>query len=496
MKKILTIIIDGFGLRNETNGNAIKEADMRFFNQLWDEYPHSSLYASDEFVGLEKGIPGNCEAGHISIGAGRTIKQNSVLVNEFLKSNLSENEKFQKLVSNKDKTIHLMGLLSDTSNQADINNIISMYKVLVKNGCNNINFHIITDGRNTGIHDANKFIKMVTDVIKEYKVGRIATICGRYYAMDRNQNYDRTKKYYDLVTSGIGINNNNIKDVINKLYEKNINDEQLLPILVDKDGLIKNGDILLWMNYRIDRSIQILSAFVDDNFNGFTPIKMPNLEVYTILPMPSNLPVINLIDKPVINNTLGRYLEKLELTQARIADSERMPYVTYFFDGEYDNKISRCNTFCIPLSDNDIENKPELEAIHITKKVVECMMQDYDFILVNYSNPDLLGHTGNYDATIKACLTIDVCLEKIIEKANENFYKVIILSDHGNAEYMLNEDNTPVTTHTLNKVPFIILDKNIKLKDTGDLTMVAPTILEYMDIAVPEEMKETEILLK
>ena len=205
----------------------------------------------------------------------------------------------------------------------------------------------------------------------------------------------------------------------------------------------------------------------------------------------------NFIEEPVITNPLGLYLEKLDLTQARIAETEKFPHVTYFFDGGYNGKINKCNAFHIPspkVASYDL--KPEMSAVDVTKKCIDCMSQDYDFILLNFANPDMVGHTGNFEATVRACMAVDICLNKLMEKAEENFYKVIILADHGNADIMLDENGNKVTTHTLSKVPFIIVDKNVKLKEYGDLTMVAPTILEYMDIAIPEEMKETDILLK
>ncbi len=497
MKKILTIILDGFGLREETHGNAIKAADMKCFNKIWEEYPHSVLDASEEKVGLQEGQFGNSEVGHLTIGAGRLIKQNPTLVSDFLKSNVLENENFNKLLMNKEKDIHLMGLCSDGNVHSNINYIIAFYKILVKNGFHNIHFHLITDGRDTGVHECLKYINMITDVIKENKVGDIATVCGRYYAMDRNKNYDRTKKYYDLVTSGIGITNNNLESVINKLYDKDITDEFISPIVVNKNSLIKDDSVIVWLNYRADRAKQILASFVQKDFAGFTPHNFKNLELYSFLPIDDEIPSNNFAKEEEITNPLGLYLEKLELTQARIAETEKYPHVTYFFDGGYEGKIAKCNMFHIPSpSVPTYDLKPEMSAVGITKKVVECMVQDYDFILVNFANADMVGHTGVFDAAVKACMTLDLCLDKIIEKANENFYKVIILADHGNADIMLDENDNPVTTHTLSKVPFIIMDKNVKLKETGDLTMVAPTILEYMDIAIPEEMKDTEILLK
>jgi len=497
MKKLLTIIIDGFGMRDEVNGNAIKDADMNCFNKLWEEYPHSLLQASEEAVGLHEGQFGNSETGHQTIGAGRLIKQNEILVDEFLKSDISENETFCKLLLKKDKDIHLMGLCSDGNVHAGIDDIINFYELLVKNGFKKIHFHIITDGRDTDVHSAYQYISQIEGCIKKHKVGNISTVCGRYYAMDRDTNYDRTKIYYDLVTKGIGVSSLDIKKTINRMYDKNITDEFLNPIILDNNSLIKNGDVLVWLNYRADRAKQILSSFVDSLFDGFNAYKMDELEVYSFLPIDKMIPTLNFIEGNGIKNPLGIYLSDLGLTQARIAETEKFLHVTYFFDGGYNGKIAKCNTFHIPSPDvPTYDLKPEMSAIGVTKKCIECMVQDYDFILVNFANPDMVGHTGEYDAAVKACMAVDLCLAKIIEKAEENFYKVIILADHGNVDVMFDENENKVTTHTLSKVPFIILDKNVSLKTEGDLTMVAPTILEYMDIAVPEEMKETDNLFK
>ena len=497
MKKILTIILDGFGYREEEYGNAIKSAQMNTFNKVWEEYPHALLNASEESVGLHEGQFGNSETGHQTIGAGRLVKQNEILVNEFLKSDVLENESFNKILENKNKDIHIMGLCSDGNVHSGIDDFLNLYDLLVKNDCKNIYFHLITDGRDTYYQSAYKYISQIEEKINTNKVGNIVTICGRYFAMDRDKNYDRTKMYYDLVTKGDGYNTNNIEDIINKMYQKNITDEFLRPIIVNKKGLIKNGDILIWMNYRADRSKQIISSFVDSLFEGFHTTNMNDLMVFSFLPIDKTIPTLTFLEEPEIKNPLGLYLSDLGITQARIAETEKFPHVTYFFDGGFNGKIPKCNTFHIPSPEVPTYNlKPEMSAVGVTKKCIECMVQDYDFILVNFANPDMVGHTGDFEATVQACMAVDMCLEKIIEKAEENFYKVIILADHGNADIMLNENGEVVTTHTLSKVPFIIMDKNIELENTGDLTMVAPTILEYMDIALPDEMKGTDILLK
>ncbi len=497
MKKIITIILDGFGIRNEDYGNAIKDANMTFFNSLMEEYPHALLKASEGAVGLHEGEFGNSETGHQTIGAGRLIKQHETKVIEFLDSDLSTNENFNRLLLNKDKDIHLMGLFSDGGVHSNLDSIIKFYNILVRNGFKKIHFHIITDGRDTDIHSSYKYIKLIINEIKKNKVGDIATICGRYYAMDRDKKYDRTKKYYDLVTTGEGYKCNDIEDIINRMYENSITDEFIRPIIVNKEGLIKNGDVLIWLNYREDRAKQIISSFTNSDFDGFSRYNMSNLEVYSFLPIDENIPTYNFIPVDNVDNPLGIYLSKLGLTQARIAETEKFPHVTYFFDGGFNGKIAKCNTFQIPSPKvPTYDMKPEMSAVGVTKQAIECMMQDYDFILVNFANTDMVGHTGNYEATVKACMAIDLCLKKIVEEAESNFYKVIITADHGNADIMLDEKGKVVTTHTTSLVPFIILDKSIELKNSGDLTMIAPTILEYMDIALPEEMQNTESLIK
>ena len=496
MKKILTIILDGFGYREEMAGNAIKDADMKTFKKIWDEYPHSLLEASGTFVGLKEGVFGNSETGHQTIGAGRLIKQHETLVNEFLNSNVLENKSFNKLLDNKDKDIHLMGLCSDGFVHSNLDSILKMYELLVKNGCNKIHFHIITDGRDTGIYDSLKYIKRIIQTINKYKIGDIATICGRYYAMDRDKRYERTKKYYDLITKGIGVFGD-IKNIILEMYKRNITDEFLEPIIINKNSVIKNGDNLVWLNYREDRAKQIISAFTNESFTGFNTLNMKDLQVYSFLPIDNDINTNYFSNLDIVSNPLGVYLSKLGLTQARIAETEKFAHVTYFFDGGSLEKLPKCNQFLIPSPNvATYDMMPEMSAIGITKKIVECMNQDYDFILANFANTDMVGHTGNYSATVRACAVVDMCLEKIIEQAEDNFYKVIITADHGNADMMINEEGKKVTTHTTSKVPFIILDKNVKLKENGDITMIAPTILEYMDIAVPDEMKETEKLFE
>lgn len=496
MKKILTIILDGFGIRKDEYGNATVAANMQTFNNLWHTYPHSVLEASEEAVGLLKGQAGNSEVGHMTIGAGRMLKQNEIIVNEFLENPNIESKNLARLLKNKEKDVHIMGLCSDGNIHAGVDDFINMYKLLVNNGFTKIHFHLITDGRDTGTHDAMKYINMIKNVISEFGIGDIVSVCGRYYAMDRDLNYDRTKVYYDLVTSGKGLNALSIERAIQQNYDNDITDEFIKPIITS-NNIIKNGDILIWMNYRADRSKQLLNAIVNSNtFDEFRVKDLSNVEVYTFFEVDKKIITYSLIEHMKYKNTLGLYLSELKFTQARIAESEKFAHVTYFFDGGYDGKISGCDKINIPSPDvATYDLKPEMSAVEVTKKAIQAMNTDYDFILVNYANADMLGHTGNMEAATDACIAIDMCLSRILEKAEENFYKVIILSDHGNVEVMLNFDGSPCTTHTITPVPFIICDDKIKLKETGSLVNVAPTILDYMDIAIPNEMEGTESLL-
>ena len=496
MKKILTIILDGFGYREEEKGNAILAAHMKTFTELWNKYPHALLEASEEAVGLSKGQAGNSEVGHMTIGAGRLLKQSEMLVNDFLKEPDMENANVIKLLENKDKDIHIMGLCSDGNIHAGVDDFLSMYKFLIDNGFTKIHFHLITDGRDTGVHDAMKYINMIKDIIIEYGVGDIVSICGRYYAMDRDENWDRTKAYYDLVVGGKGLSSINIEKSINSNYEKGITDEFIKPIICSKNT-IKNGDIIMWMNYRADRAKQILSSIVNwSTFEGFSTENMKDTLVFSFLPVDKKIKTYNLIEPVVVKNSLGLYLSELDFTQARIAESEKFPHVTYFFDGGVDGKIKGCDKFHIPSPNvATYDLKPEMSCVEVTKRVILSMNNDYDFILVNFANPDMVGHTGNMDAATKACMAVDMCLNKIMEKAEDNFYKVVILADHGNADIMINDDGSICTTHTTSVIPFILCDEKVKLQKTGSLVNVAPTILDYMDIAIPKEMEGTESLI-
>lgn len=499
MKKVLTIILDGFGLRNTVKGNAVKLAKMPNFTEIWNKYPHSQLLASERAVGLEKGQMGNSEVGHTTIGAGRLIKQNFMEITDwFSKKEILKNQTFQEMINyakENDKPIHMLGLLSDGGIHSHIKFNLSMLDYLHEAGVKKVYVHAITDGRDTATTVSCNYIDETNAKLKEYGYHEVASVCGRYYAMDRDKKWDRTKLYSDMLTNGAGAKVKDIKEAINFCYKKNVTDEFLPPIILDDVPSIQDGDIVLWMNYRPDRAKQILRVLTDYKFSEYETKKFNDLKVYTIYPIEEAKNSKHFLDNQDIKNSLGVYLADLGMKQARIAETEKYAHVTYFFDGGKEYKLANCDRFLIPspkVATYDLQ--PEMSCQEVTKTCLSCMEKDYDFILMNYANPDMVGHTGNLEAAIKALEAIDGCLGRLLAKANETDYTLFILADHGNCDYMLDENNNVVTTHSLFPVPFIVTDENLKLKN-GDLTMVAPTILEYMDIAVPKEMKETKTLI-
>ncbi len=491
MKKILTVIFDGFGISDKNLGNAIKDANLANFWEMWNSYPHALLKASEEAVGLRPNQFGNSEVGHLTIGAGRRLKQSSTLVDEFLSDKIMDDDNFIDMVSDvleNHRRVHIMGLFSDGKVHADIDHFFKVYDCLVAKGVEDIHFHLISDGRDTGVKEFYNYYSALESKISSTGIGSVSSICGRYYAMDRDKKWDRTERYYKLLTRGVGMAGSSVSFILKRLYDDDITDEYLPPIKTKSFVPIKDGDVVIWMNYRTDRAKQILSAFCMKGFDSFAVFPY-SVKVYTFLPIDSKIKTVNFMEYPLIENSLGVYLSKLGLSQARIAETEKYAHVTYFFDGESNASLPLCQKFLIPslkVATYDLE--PQMSAVEVTKKAVSCMEKDYDFILVNYANADMVGHTGNYEATKKAVMTIDLCLKLLLEKANENFYTLILTSDHGNADQMLDEVGKVVTSHTTSLVPFIIADNKVKLKESGDLTNVAPTILDYMDIFIPKEM--------
>jgi 2,3-bisphosphoglycerate-independent phosphoglycerate mutase len=490
MKKILTIILDGLGFRNDLEGKLVPTVNIPTFNDLWDNYPKSTLIASGEKIGLAKGQCSNSKIGHMTIGAGRVIKQKKVLVDEFFQNTNLEDKNVIKLLKQKNKDVHIMGILSEDTKEANIEHFSKMFKFLVDNEFKSIHFHLIIDANNK--KNAMKLINVIKSDIKTYGVGDIATVCGRFYALAGEQDYDRLKVYYDLVTSGEGIHTLNIANAVVSAEENISNDEFLKPIIAS-NNTIKDGDAVIWMNYKATNSKGILDALVNNKeFDKFIVNKDLELEVFTFFSIDKKIKTNTLIGQLQIKNALGLYLSELDFTQARIAESVKFLETTCFFDGGFDGRISKCDKINVPsLSVEEFQSKPEMSAMEVTKKAIQAMNADYDFILVDYANLDIVGLLKEKSVLNAASYIIDACLKMLLEKAEDNFYKVIILGDYDNLKI-----NGELKQGEEMLVPFLIKDEKINIKDGGSLVNVAPSILDYMDIAIPIEMENVESLIE
>lgn len=500
MKKVLLCILDGVGLSKKEYGNAFYHANKPTIDRLMKEYPYTTLEASGEFVGLPAGQMGNSEVGHMNIGAGRIVYQPLGLINSKIKEgSFSENKVLLSIfahVKENHSKLHVMGLLSDGGIHSHIHHFYAILEAAQQYGIKEVYFHIFTDGRDTSPYSGKKYIEALEEKIRELKLGCIASVSGRYYAMDRDNKWERTKVYTDLLFKGVGVRVRGYKTGIAACYRKNLTDEFLPPLLLEDDVTIKEHDAFIWLNFRGDRGRQLLSVLKNDDFNEYKVPKFKDLSVLTL----ANIPGVNLKREDYLIEeenvySLGVYLSDLGLRQARIAETEKFAHVTYFFNGGDKVKVKGCDNFLIPSPKVSTYDKtPNMSAIEVTNQVVKCLEKDYDFILVNFANPDMLGHTGVIDATVSGLKTIDECLKRIVEAVDNNFYKLIITADHGNCDEMIRKDGSVSTTHSIYPVPFILRDKRVSLKHKGDLTEIAPTILKYMDIAIPKEMKETKTL--
>ena len=476
ISRVLLTILDGAGLRNEVKGNAFKQAKKTNFDYLWNNYPHTELLASGEDVGLPKGQMGNSETGHLNIGAGRIVYQPLELINKSIDDrSFYENEVLldvMKYAKNNSKKLHFIGLISDGGVHSHINHLKNLLKMAKSNNVEEIYMHLITDGRDTLMDSGYKYVSE----IEKLDIGSVATICGRYYTMDRDKNYDRTLKGYKLMTEGISREYKNSKDVFDDSYKNGIYDEFIEPSLLNKNGLIEKDDAVIWFNFRPDRAIQILSYL--ENITS---------HIATMMFVSNDIKAPFAFKLNDLKNTFGEYISDMGLKQLRIAETEKYAHVTYFFDGGVEKKLNGCDRILVhspKVATYDL--KPEMSAYEVTDKLLENMNK-YDVIILNFANPDMVGHTGNMSATIKAVEVVDENLGRIYEKACELGFTLLVTADHGNSEYMIDENNNPVTSHTTNKVPFIVCNKNLQLNE-GRLSDIAPTMLELLRLGKPKEM--------
>ncbi len=504
-KNILLTIVDGWGIGKDNpkkTGNAIKLVKPAFYNSLLKKYPNTELSASGKDVGLLPGYVGSSKVGHLNMGAGRIVEQELAIFDELIKDgSFFKNPALKKAIriTGKKSSIHLLGLLSKGGVHSHIGHLFALLDFFKKNNFSRVYIHPILDGRDCSPKSAKKYLLELEKKIKETGVGKIATLSGRFYALDRDKRWNRTKKAYDLYVKGVGKKTESWRSAIMDQYGKKNTDEFFEPFVLDEKGIIKNSDTIIFFDFRADRARQITKAFLGqtpkEHKKDFKKIKV-NFVSFT--PYYPEYKGGFLYNPPIPKNTLGEVFSKFGLTQLRIAESEKYAHVTYFFSGKKDDpfKGETRKIFSSPKV-RTYDLKPEMSAKEITNYVVDSLKKNkYNLIVQNYANGDMVGHTGKLPAALKAVKSIDSSLKQIYDNINLDNWTWIITADHGNIEKMIDEKGLPYTAHTLNKVPFIFISadkKKIKLKSKGVLGNIAPTILDYLKIKKPKEMIESLI---
>ena len=498
------MILDGWGITQDPKVSAIYNAKTPFINGLYDKYPNAQLRTDGEHVGLPEGQMGNSEVGHMNLGAGRIVYQNLARINKAVKENTLGKEKVLldtfKYAKENNKDVHLLGLVSNGGIHAHINHLKGLLDVAKENEVDNVYLHAFTDGRDCDPKSAPYFLNEVQEHMDK-STGEIATVTGRYYAMDRDNRWERVKEAYDGVVNGVGVKTDNVIDTIKANYEAGITDEFHKPIIAtNADGSpkakIKEGDVVLFFNYRTDRGRELTNALSQNDFPEFG---MKKLDLYytTITLYDASFKGINVIyNTDNIKNTLGEVLSNAGKKQIRIAETEKYPHVTFFFSGGQEEPFkgeSRILRNSPKVATYDLQ--PEMSAYELKDALCEDLKKgEADFVCLNFANGDMVGHTGMMDAAIKACETVDICAKEVIETGLDNGYSILLIADHGNCETMMNPDGSPHTAHTTNPVPFILIDKEIKSINSGVLGDIAPTILELIGVKQPEEMTQHSLL--
>ena len=501
-KKALLLILDGWGIGNKSKSDVISTTPTPYWDGLIANYPNSKLEASGENVGLPDGQMGNSEVGHQNIGAGRILYQDLVKINKSIKDgsiyNNPEVKKAFSYAKDNGKNIHFMGLTSTGGVHSSLAHIFALCDIAKKYELENVFIHCFMDGRDTDPQSGKGFVAEVEQHCAE-STGKVASVIGRYYAMDRDKNWDRVKLAYDLLVSGIGAEATSMTEAIQESYDNGVTDEFIKPIHNSTiDGTIKEGDVVIFFNYRPDRAKEITIAFTQQDMPEHGMMRIKDLQYFCMTPYDSSFTGINvLFRKDNVNNTLGEYISALGKKQLHIAETEKYAHVTFFFNGGREDPYEGEDRILVPspkVATYDL--KPEMSAYEVKDKLVEAInTQKYDFIVVNYANGDMVGHTGVYEAIEKACVAIDECVMDTVEACKKNDYEVVIIADHGNADNALNEDGSANTAHSLNPVPFVYVtaNKNAKVKD-GVLADVAPSILKIMGLPQPEEMTGNNLI--
>ena len=498
-KTFLLCILDGCGIAPKGPYNAFDNAITPTLDYLMENYPHTILEASGQPVGLPKGQMGTSEVGHMNIGAGRICYQSLEMINQSIESGeFFKNENILKVINHtkeNNSKLHIMGLISDGGIHSHTSHLLALVDMCKQNGIKEIYFHLFTDGRDTGIHTAKEWIKKLEDKIDETKLGKITTISGRYYAMDRDNNYDRLKLAYDAICYGIGEKYNTPEECIDDQYSKDITDEFIKPSIINNGKLTDNDGIIVW-NYRPDRLREMFTAITNPEASPMETTKFNNIKFVSMMPITDTVKGLTAFTHQEITNSLGEYIANLGLSQLRIAETEKYVHVTHFFDGDKDIELPNEKKILIPspkVATYDL--KPEMSAEEITNSLLEELEKDYlDLVILNFANGDMVGHTGVYEAAVTAVEFMDKCLKRIYDKIEEIGGTMIVTADHGNCDVMMNEDGTVCTTHTTNPVPFVITRKGLELLEHGKLADIAPTILKAMDLPIPVEINGDSLI--
>ena len=494
--KTILIILDGWGHGDKSKSDAIFHAKTPYIDSLYKNYPNSELLTDGEKVGLPNGQMGNSEVGHLNIGAGRIVDQDLVKINKACSDNsITTNKNLQKSIQHvkeNNSSLHIMGLVSDGGIHSHIDHLYKLIGVAQEENVKSIYLHAFTDGRDCDPNSGLNFIKELTDRLNGPK---LATVCGRYYAMDRDKRWERIKKSYDAMVYGIGEKTDDIISTIQKFYDDNITDEFIPPIICQDQygkniGTISDGDAVICFNYRTDRCREITTVLTQQNMPKHEMNKM-DLHFTTMTNYDDSFLNVGVIfEKRNLEKTLGEVLENHQINQTRIAETEKYPHVTYFFSGGREKEFKgerRIMANSPKVATYDL--KPEMSAYELTEKtVLEINENSPGFICLNFANPDMVGHTGKIDAISKAVEVVDKCTQIVVEEAIKNHYNILIIADHGNADFALNSDGSPNTAHTTNPVPCFLLNSKFEKVNDGILADVSPTILKLMGIEKPEEM--------
>lgn len=503
------IILDGFGIRGEESGNAVKQAKTPNFDRYWNQYPHNQLKASGNAVGLPEGQMGNSEVGHLNIGAGRVVYQSLTRVNLSIeKGEFFEKDVFLKSMrraKETNKALHLFGLLSDGGVHSHINHMFALLQLAKDEGLEEVYVHAFLDGRDVGPQTAKNYLSQTEEKMKEIGIGQIATISGRYYSMDRDKRWERVEKAYNAMVYGEGPTYQTPEQVIDDSYDKGIFDEFVIPSVLTDDkgepiGKVEDGDSIIFYNFRPDRAIQISRTFANDDFDDFDRGNgaPKDLDFVMLTDFSETVNGYVAYEPMTLDNTVGEVLSKNDMKQLRIAETEKYPHVTFFMSGGREKEFAGEKRILInspKVATYDL--KPEMSAYEVTDALLKELDQgEENAIILNFANPDMVGHSGKLEPTIAAVEAVDECLGKVVDKITALGGHAIITADHGNSDEVVTLDGDPMTTHTTNPVPVIVTKEGVELRDGGILADLSPTLLDLLDVEKPEEMTGTSIIKK